>query len=229
MGATKRLAEVVVQDLARRPGRTVFAAVRFGNVLGSSGSVVPLFREQIARGGPVTITDLDATRFLMTIPEAAHLTLAAAAMAQGGEVFALDMGAPVRVLDIARRIAAAQGLRLAENGPGSGDIPVAVIGLGPGEKRHERLSEHDLLHPTSTPKILRAMPPVLPELAVAAMLRDLRVVVDRDTPGDARAAAMRWAAEAAMAGPDPWSNVTTEAEGTIGAAEAPRLGQAGYR
>ncbi len=195
MGATKRLAEVVVQDMARRPGRTAFAAVRFGNVLGSSGSVVPLFRDQIARGGPVTITDVDATRYLMTVPEAAHLTLAAAAMAEGGEVFALDMGAPVRVLDIARRIAAAQGLRLAEQGPGSGDIPVAVIGLGPGEKRHERLSEDGLLQPTSTPKILRAAPPELPELVVAAMLRDLRAVVERGAPEITRAA-MRWAAEA---------------------------------
>jgi FlaA1/EpsC-like NDP-sugar epimerase/lipopolysaccharide/colanic/teichoic acid biosynthesis glycosyltransferase len=205
MGATKRLAEIVVQDMARRPGRTVFATVRFGNVLGSSGSVVPLFREQIARGGPVTITDLNATRYLMTIPEAAHLTLAAAAMAEGGEVFALDMGAPVRVLDIARRIAAAQGLRLAEQGPGSGDIPIAVIGLGPGEKQHERLSEDDHLKPTAIPKILRATPPDLPELAVAAMLRDLQAVVERSTPEIARTT-MRWAAESTAPVSAPGNN-----------------------
>jgi FlaA1/EpsC-like NDP-sugar epimerase len=132
MGASKRAAESYVQSLARG-SRTRFAAVRFGNVLGSNGSVLPLFHEQIARGGPVTVTDPRATRFFMTIPEACGLILQATRVAQGGEVYVLDMGEPVRVLDVAHDLIRRYGYEPER------DIEVRIIGLRPGEKLHESL------------------------------------------------------------------------------------------
>lgn len=158
MGATKRVAEMCLQALAAQPGNggTCFAMVRFGNVLGSSGSVVPLFREQLARGGPLTVTHPEVTRYFMTISEAAQLVLQASAMAESGDLFVLDMGTPVKIIDLAARMIALSGLtvRNAQN-PG-GDIEIAVTGLRPGEKLYEELLTGDNPLPTEHPRIMRA-------------------------------------------------------------------------
>jgi FlaA1/EpsC-like NDP-sugar epimerase len=156
MGASKRLAEMVLQALQDGSELTKFSMVRFGNVLGSSGSVVPLFLEQIEQGGPVTVTHPDATRYFMTIPEAAQLVLQAASMADGGDVFLLDMGAPVRILDLARRMIRLKGFTFRGPGDSEGDIEIQISGLAPGEKVHEELLIADAATGTEHRKILRA-------------------------------------------------------------------------
>jgi FlaA1/EpsC-like NDP-sugar epimerase len=156
MGATKRMAELVLQALQPVSKTTVFCMVRFGNVLGSSGSVVPLFQEQIRNGGPVTVTDPDATRFFMTIREAAQLVLQASAMSRGGDLFLLDMGEPVRIMNLAQKMIRLQGFRLKEPRQPDGDIEIAITGLKPGEKLHEELLIADAAVGTEHPKILRA-------------------------------------------------------------------------
>ncbi|MHA7879528.1 MAG: polysaccharide biosynthesis protein [Saccharospirillum sp.] len=155
MGATKRLAELVVQNLAVESD-TVFSMVRFGNVLGSSGSVVPLFREQIRRGGPVTVTHPEITRFFMTIPEAASLVVQAGAMGQGGDVFVLDMGKPVKIVDLARRMIELSGYDVKSEDHPEGDIEIAFSGLRPGEKLYEELLIGEAVSGTDHPKIMRA-------------------------------------------------------------------------
>jgi FlaA1/EpsC-like NDP-sugar epimerase len=156
MGATKRMAELVLQALAAKASATCFSMVRFGNVLDSSGSVVPLFRRQLAVGGPLTVTHAEVTRYFMTIPEAAQLVLQAGAMGQGGDVFLLDMGEPVKIMDLAQRMVALSGLRVRDADHPDGDIEIAVTGLRPGEKLFEELLIGDNPVPTDHPRIMKA-------------------------------------------------------------------------
>jgi FlaA1/EpsC-like NDP-sugar epimerase len=168
MGATKRLAELVLQALAEQntavniqagrvlSTRTTFSIVRFGNVLGSSGSVVPLFREQIKNGWPITLTHADVTRYFMTIPEAAQLVIQAGAMGQGGDVFVLDMGQPVKIIDLARRMVELSGLTVRDELNPDGDIEIVITGLRPGEKLYEELLIGDNPKPTQHPRIMKA-------------------------------------------------------------------------
>ena len=156
MGATKRLAEHVIQYLQSEHDKTVFSIVRFGNVLGSSGSVVPLFKEQIARGGPVTLTHRGVTRYFMTIPEASSLVLLASASAEGGEVFVLDMGEPIKIHDLATRLIELSGFKVKDADNPDGDIEIAVTGLRSGEKLFEELLIEPGTLPTDNPQIFRA-------------------------------------------------------------------------
>ncbi len=156
MGASKRMAELVLQALAAESSGTCFSMVRFGNVLGSSGSVVPLFRKQLAQGGPLTVTHSEVTRYFMTIPEAAQLVLQAAAMADSGEVFVLDMGEPVKIVNLARRMVELSGLRVRDEACPDGDISITVTGLRPGEKLFEELLIGGNPSATEHPRILKA-------------------------------------------------------------------------
>lgn len=162
MGATKRVAELVLQALAQEHAGTCFSMVRFGNVLGSSGSVVPLFRKQLAAGGPITVTHEEVTRYFMTIPEAAQLVLQAGAMGQGGDVFVLDMGQPVKIMDLARRMVQLSGLSVRDATHPTGDIEIAVTGLRVGEKLYEELLIGDDPQPTAHPRIMKAHEPFMP-------------------------------------------------------------------
>ncbi len=162
MGASKRLAEMVLQAMAAEGGDITFAMVRFGNVLGSSGSVVPLFQRQIRAGGPVTVTHRDITRYFMSIPEAAQLVLQASAMARGGDVFVLDMGDPVRIHDLAARMIELSGQTVRSNANPLGDIEIEVTGLRPGEKLYEELLIGDDPQKTRHPRIMRAQDSFLP-------------------------------------------------------------------
>lgn len=139
MGASKRMAELYCQAMAAAQDQTQISIVRFGNVLGSSGSVVPLFKQQIAKGGPITVTHPDVTRYFMTIPEASQLVIQAGALGTGGDVFLLDMGEPVRIQDLARQMIALSGLKVREEGSATGDIAIEYSGLRPGEKLYEEL------------------------------------------------------------------------------------------
>ena len=178
MGASKRLAEMSVQDLATRSDKTRFSMVRFGNVLGSSGSVIPLFQEQIANGGPITLTHSDVTRYFMTIPEAVSLVLVAGSFARGGDVFVLDMGKPVPVSRIARQMIEGAGLTVRDEANPDGDIEIVVTGLRPGEKLHEELLIGSDMLTTPHPKILRAQEGHLSEIEMANVLQSLRQAVD---------------------------------------------------
>ena len=191
MGASKRLAEMVLQALADQQiheGKqgsqgsqgTCFAMVRFGNVLGSSGSVVPLFRQQIAAGGPITVTHEEVTRYFMTIPEAAQLVLHAGAMAEGGEVFVLDMGQPVKIIDLARRMVALSGRTVRDAGHPEGDIEILITGLRPGEKLYEELLIGDNPVGTGHPRIMKAREEFMHWDVLAPHLDLLREAIRRD-------------------------------------------------
>ena len=177
MGASKRMAELVLQAMAARRTATCFAMVRFGNVLGSSGSVVPLFRRQIAAGGPVTVTHRDVTRYFMTIPEAAQLVLQASTMARGGEVFVLDMGEPVRVYDLARRMIELSGLTVRDADAPDGDIDIVFTELRPGEKLYEELLIGNSPRPTAHPRVMTANEHFLPADVFDPVLDDLRTAI----------------------------------------------------
>lgn len=186
MGATKRLAELVLQGLAAEQTRTRFSMVRFGNVLGSSGSVVPLFREQIRQGGPVTITHRDITRYFMTIPEAAQLVVQASAMAKGGEVFVLDMGEPVRIADLARNMIELSGLTVRSADTPDGDIEIVTVGMRPGEKLYEELLIGDNPSATTHARIMMASEHHLPWAHLRPRLDALERLIEDGDVGGAR-------------------------------------------
>ncbi|MEP2027104.1 MAG: nucleoside-diphosphate sugar epimerase/dehydratase [Paracoccaceae bacterium] len=186
MGATKRLAELIIQDRQARSKFTLFSMVRFGNVLGSSGSVIPLFREQIKAGGPITLTHPDVARYFMTIPEAARLVLLAGAYAVGGEVFILMMGQPVRILDIAKRMVELSGLSVRDANNPNGDIEINYIGLRPGEKLFEEMFIGARAMKTPHPKIMSAIETASSQLEVARMLHDLSAAIEANNAAAVR-------------------------------------------
>ncbi|MGR3377695.1 polysaccharide biosynthesis protein [Salipiger abyssi] len=192
MGASKRLAELIVQDLATRSTSTRFSMVRFGNVLGSSGSVIPLFEEQIARGGPVTLTDRKVTRYFMTISEAARLVLLAGSFARGGDVFVLDMGDPVPIEKLARQMIEGAGYSVKNAANPEGDIEIEVTGLRKGEKLHEELLISSDMLTTPHHKIMRAQESYLSEFEIATALKDLRNAITGLDEDMARAVIARW-------------------------------------
>ena len=179
MGATKRFAEIVLQGLQRRGSKTRFCMVRFGNVLASSGSVVPLFNEQIKAGGPVTVTHPEVIRYFMTIPEAAQLVIQAGSMAEGGDVFVLDMGKPVRIGDLARRMIHLAGLTVRDEQHPDGDIEISYTGLRPAEKLYEELLIGNNVTGTQHPMILRAIEHSLAWDRVQELLDEILVAMSR--------------------------------------------------
>lgn len=195
MGASKRLAELVVQDLATRVPAGEgprYAIVRFGNVLGSSGSVVPLFQEQLSRGGPLTVTHPDVSRFFMTVQEAVNLVLRAGAMAQGGEVFVLDMGKPVPILKLARQVIESAGYTVRDSQTPDGDIEIEFVGLRPGEKMTEELTISGPLVGTEHKKIFYTNELGLSEIEVASAMRALRHALASGDTDAAKAVIKRW-------------------------------------
>jgi FlaA1/EpsC-like NDP-sugar epimerase len=188
MGATKRMAELICQAMAQRQKQTLFSMVRFGNVLGSSGSVIPHFRQQIEAGGPVTVTHPEVTRYFMTIPEAALLVLQAGAMARGGDVFVLDMGDPIAIVDLAARMISLSGFtpRFSDSiqgGPIAGEITITFTQLRPGEKLYEELLIGNDVIPTAHPRIMSALEVNLPWQALQTLLSELeKACQSRDVP-----------------------------------------------
>ena len=185
MGASKRMAELVLQALsAEKNQKTRFCMVRFGNVLGSSGSVVPVFEKQIASGGPITLTHQDITRYFMTIPEAAQLVIQAGAMGKGGDVFVLDMGESVKIIDLARQMIRLSGLEVKDAGHPKGDIEIKITGLRPGEKLYEELLIGDNVQSTTHPRIMTASEVMLPWNELSAILNNISLACDHaDQPG----------------------------------------------
>ncbi len=183
MGASKRLAEIVLQALAERTSDTKFSMVRFGNVLGSSGSVVPKFRQQIRDGGPITLTHPEITRYFMTIPEASQLVIQAGAMAQGGDVFVLDMGESVKIIDLASRMIELSGLTVKDAENPEGDIEIQITGLRPGEKLYEELLIGDNPKPTMHPRIMKAHEEFIPWAVLEGKLQALEIALNVNDVG----------------------------------------------
>jgi FlaA1/EpsC-like NDP-sugar epimerase len=193
MGVSKRLAELIVQDIAHRMGDDgpILSIVRFGNVLGSSGSVVPIFQDQISRGGPVTVTDPHATRYFMTVSEAGRLVLYAGAMSRGGEIFVLDMGKPVRILDLALQAIVAAGRTIRSPKVPYGEIAVEIVGLCEGENRHEQALCDGTEKATAHHRIFCLEDAGLSEFEVAEILRSLRNAIASGQPEEAFSALAR--------------------------------------
>jgi FlaA1/EpsC-like NDP-sugar epimerase len=183
MGASKRLAEMVLQAIAATNPGTKFSIVRFGNVLGSSGSVVPKFRQQIRDGGPITLTHPDITRYFMTIPEASQLVIQAGAMAKGGDVFVLDMGQSVKIMDLARRMIELSGLTVKDEQNPDGDIDIEITGLRPGEKLYEELLIGDNPKPTSHSRIMKAHEEFIPWAELEGKLNALQMALNVNDVG----------------------------------------------
>jgi FlaA1/EpsC-like NDP-sugar epimerase len=181
MGASKRFAEIFCQSLNQKQSETCFSIVRFGNVLGSSGSVVPLFKQQIRKKESITLTHLDVTRYFMTIPEAAQLVIQAGAIAKGGEIFVLDMGKPVKILDLAKKMITLSGLTPVlgdEKTPNADEIPILIIGLRPGEKLYEELSHSPNLNGTVHPRIMTTTEEVVALDDIKVFLTEARAAIN---------------------------------------------------
>ena len=183
MGASKRLAEMVLQAIAETNPGTKFSMVRFGNVLGSSGSVVPKFRQQIRDGAPITLTHPEITRYFMTIPEASQLVIQAGAMAKGGDVFVLDMGQSVKIIELARRMIELSGLSVKDEQNPDGDIEIEITGLRPGEKLYEELLIGDNPKPTSHLRIMKAHEQFIPWAELEGQLRSLEMALNMNDVG----------------------------------------------
>jgi FlaA1/EpsC-like NDP-sugar epimerase len=195
MGATKRMAELILQEMNSRKCTTQFCMVRFGNVLESSGSVVPLFREQIQKGGPITVTHREIIRYFMTIPEAAELVIQAGSMARGGDVFVLDMGEPVRIRDLGYRMVNLMGLTIQDEDNPDGDIPIEYVGLRPAEKLYEELLIGADVTPTGHPRILRADEHFLPSNTLSALIVELETAIEHRDHDRARSLLSRFVKE----------------------------------
>ena len=185
MGASKRLAELFLQDMARESA-TVFSMVRFGNVLGSSGSVIPAFKQQIQAGGPVTVTHPEINRFFMTIPEAASLVIQAGSMARGGEVYVLDMGEPVKIVDLAKTLVRLSGRTVKSEDHPEGDIEIVFSGLRPGEKLYEELLIGDAVEGTDHPKIMSATEEQLTPAELTEIRQQLQAAIEQGASDLAR-------------------------------------------
>ena len=228
MGATKRLAEIVLQGLQQRGSRTRFCMVRFGNVLESSGSVVPLFREQIHRGGPVTVTHPDVIRYFMTIPEASQLVLQAGAMAHGGDLFVLNMGKPVRIAELARRMISLSGLTVRDEANPDGDIEIRFTGLRPAEKLFEELLIGNNVTGTEHPMILRAIEESLEWPQIQEILQQLIIAMGQFDVREARDILMRGVREYRPSGDIAdlvwrWREAHRTAEGKVTNLQARRI------
>lgn len=225
MGASKRLAELIVQDCAARRSVTTFSTVRFGNVFGSSGSVAPVFAEQIARGGPVTLTDPRATRYFMSVTEAVRLVLTAGSVARGGETFLIDMGAPIAIRDLAVAMIRAAGKTLRDATNPLGDVELVVTGLRPGERLHETVTSASATLPCRVPGIQQVIEPGVSEIEVAGLLRDLRALAEGGDDAAMRAFVLTWlAAHDGVPGPAVAACADCAATGGPGSRGTPNAG-----
>lgn len=211
MGCSKRVAEMTLQSLANSPGcTTVFSMVRFGNVLGSSGSVVPKFRQQIANDGPITVTHKEITRYFMSIPEAVQLVIQAGAMASGGDVFVLDMGDSVKIVDLAKKMISLAGLQVKDQYNTNGDIEIEYSGLRPGEKLYEELLIGDNVKGTKHPRIMQANEEFIPLEELNVLLADLEKVLKGDAVEEIKESLTK-----IVSGYTPWKTKELESLKTI--------------